>query len=159
VARAEDMAACALSRLPVPRPNPREFLCAANIRVLLSDDNPHFGGTTLRAIYCADTRTVTLYRAALAELKQAADDLPCTSLEDVILAHETFHFLCPEYEGVEAEVAANLFATEWLRLTWYAGLLDPLTVLYRRTEASSHSSNNSYILRSIPGNDMAISVL
>lgn len=90
---------------------PRQALSDLGITITPSDLDPAIGTTTFRAVLDLHKRTLTLYPKS-------------TGVENLVIAHETFHALFSHIHGAHAEVCANLFATRVLDLSWYAGLLD-----------------------------------
>ncbi|MBM3460906.1 MAG: hypothetical protein FJX76_02285 [Armatimonadetes bacterium] len=101
-----------------------------NVLVRTIDRPSQYGFTTLRAVYADGV--VEIYQPALEEVEEAARALNFAlevAARDVVLAHETFHVVAPECVD---EIAAHFFATQSLGISWYAGLIDPLTLIHRR---------------------------
>jgi hypothetical protein len=100
-------------------------LQAAGVQVELSQDAHQVAGVRFRARLDAGRRRLKLYARALDELQAFCPDRAL--LTRVILAHETFHLLCPQCPGRLQEAAAHLFAAVHCGLEQFPGNWDYAT--------------------------------
>lgn len=128
--RAHSRARAALAQIHSPA---REELRARNIRLVPAD--LRIGSVVVRARLELDQGRLLYDPAAARRLGEAMAwgglDRPADPL-DLVLAHELFHVLEPECPEPEAEAAAHLFATELLKLDYFAGSVDELEKNFNR---------------------------
>jgi hypothetical protein len=106
--------------------SPGNLLLHLGVTVVESEENMIFGSASVLATTDLTARRITLYISALPAIEQTVAlsgiIFPCR-VKDVVTAHEIFHLLKPDCPEDIAETGAHIFATLYLKLPFYAGLL------------------------------------
>lgn len=152
-----------------------EILDSLGVRVVLSQDNPHWGRRLQCAEYQQRPPQVTIYERAMGEMARVAEDCQLDLLADpavmreVSLSHELYHHLeRTQYSPVSKqfrlvtrrigpftfysrvaqldEIAAHAFAQEMCRLSSSPGILD-LLMRYTSTTGRAELLQQSQQIR------------
>lgn len=103
-----------------------DYLCREGFSLHFSSRHHRMGPVRFRACLSLSDRSLLVYESAITEVARALERLNASGglARELILAHETFHVLCPRCPSALAELSAHRFASELLPLPFFAGLVD-----------------------------------